>query len=61
MTKQELIDKTLEENPNTPFLALIKVGHAGIWRAYTDRNKFNDFRDRAWESGLDLEVSYVRK
>ena len=59
--KQQLIDKTLKENPNTPFLVLIKVGRAGIWRAFIDKKEFDEFYDRAWKSGFDLEVSYIRK
>lgn len=61
MEKQQLIDETLKENPNTPFLALIKVGRAGIWRAFIDEKEFNKFYDRAWDRGLDLEVDYIRK
>ena len=60
MEKQQLIDKILKENPNTPFLALIKVGHAGIWRAFIDKKEFDEFYDHAWASTLDLEVDYIR-
>lgn len=52
--------KFLAENPNAEFVGMIKVGSRGVRTYYTDREKYEQKLDRAWDSGLDLECKILR-
>ena len=52
--------KFLQEHPDAEFVAFIKVGSRGVKMYYTDREKYERKRDKAWDSGLDLESGVLR-
>jgi hypothetical protein len=52
--------KFLEENPDAEFVGMIKVGAKGVRTYYTDRAKYYAKRDKAWDSGLDLECKIIK-
>ncbi len=46
--------KFMEEHKDADFIGVVQVGNRGVRRYFTDRNKYNAFRDKAWDSGFDM-------
>lgn len=44
----------MEEHKDADFIGVVQVGNRGVRRYFTDRNKYNAFRDKAWDSGFDM-------
>jgi hypothetical protein len=55
MTEKEY----LEVNPNVKFLGVIKIGK-GPNEFYTDKEKYEERRHKAWDSGHDLYCNILK-
>ena len=58
MTEQD--KKFLQENPDAKFVGFIKVGQRGVRQYYTNKEAYEKYRDKAWDSGHDLECRVLK-
>ena len=52
--------KFIEEHPEADFIGVVQVGMHGVKRFFTDNSKYNEFLDRAWDSGHDLYCAILK-
>lgn len=50
----------VQKNKNASFIASIKVGRSGVTRFFTSKKEYTAFRNKAWESGHDLESKVLK-
>ncbi len=53
--------KFVEEHPEADFIAVCQVGMRGVRRYFTNQQKYNEYRDKAWESGHYMESGILKR